>query len=203
VIPIDAFREILRHPGFKHTPVILETPAYFPNLRIHHGSLATRARLLELARRQEELDFLSRAVLYNDEEWPRYCEGLKNEWRQRKRDLERVIRRVICERIAGVAAADFAAYRKVVRSNIQSAGAYRRMVGRGSDEMGMPFDKANGRGGVMRSLRPAVKKEEDKPRVGSWPGLFRSRRRNVAKMESVELSPARQRKVLSSSLKRA
>jgi len=125
VIPIDAFRSILRHPHFRHIPVILETPAYFPALRqsTHKGLLAT-ARRLERLRALDELEFFVHSLLLHDIEWADQGVTLIAEWKRQKREIEDRIRKVVYQ-IGGATLRRWAEQRERINSDIQRARWFR------------------------------------------------------------------------------
>jgi len=125
VISLDAFRAVLRFPAFANTPIILETPPYFPALRQStYSGLLSKALRLESARAQEELEFFSGVLAQTDQEWHERGTALIAEWKWRKSEIEDKIRAIV-HQIGGTTSKRWAEQRERINSDIQRARWFR------------------------------------------------------------------------------
>ena len=95
LIPLDAFREILRHPLLAHVPFILETPAFFSKNRDNGYGLGAFIGEKERRRTGLELDFLVQLAGISDEEWSKEKKShtVWKEYRRQKKNIEATIRK--------------------------------------------------------------------------------------------------------------
>lgn len=107
MIPIEAFRHILRDERLRYVPVILECPAYFPayearGLRVSENGSKSRSRAsqldtLEQSRRLLELRFLRNVLECSDEHWFKQRDSVISSWHVERQLLERQIYTVVQE----------------------------------------------------------------------------------------------------------